>query len=267
MNGLGGFNADDGEEVEVIFDMAGQGECRVPPVKEPTMKQTKLKIKPEYYGLKINECELEKHGVTVLELVKKFGFETWVIGRDENLGKNGVPHYHIHFKSKKTIDALRKQKQVIMPNWGHSTKLGPPRSTFDNWACWAGYAIKERCIGMSDNITADEACEIDKNAHTQAVIKQSKLNWSQKQDDKKQEKKDLETRIYEIIDKEFLTKDAIDTIRLAGRYGECYFNEVGEMPPATTSKSKIWKWLYTRKKVTMEFYMMNTTDFKYIGTI
>ena len=83
--------------------------------------QPKLKIKPDYYGLKINECELEKHHTTVLEIIKKFGFTTWVVGRDQQLSKKELPHYHIHFKSPKTIEALRKQKQKEMPNWGMST--------------------------------------------------------------------------------------------------------------------------------------------------
>lgn len=253
------------DAIEVAPEDAQPANKVVEPKKGP--KQTKLKFKPEYYGLKINECELEKHNTTVLEIIKLFNFTTWVVGRDEDLGKKKIPHYHIHFKSSKTLDALQKQKQKVMTRWGRSTKIAGPSSDMDNWHCWAGYATKEKIIGMSSDISDLDKVEIAKHAHTQAVIKKSKLDWSNKQDVKKQEKNDLETRIFSILDKEFLHNATIDTIELSGRFGDCYFDEVGEMPPATTSKSKIWKWLYTRKKVTMRFYMMNTTDFRYIGTI
>uniref|UniRef100_UPI004048B987 hypothetical protein n=1 Tax=Flavobacterium sp. TaxID=239 RepID=UPI004048B987 len=95
MNGLGGFSCEDDEENYIVNDMKGQGEMRVPPV--PPSKQKKLDFKPEYYGLKINECDLVKHNITILQIVKLFDFTHWVVGRDEALGKKGIPHYHIHF--------------------------------------------------------------------------------------------------------------------------------------------------------------------------
>ena len=218
--------------------------------------QTKLTFKPEYYGLKINECELTKHNITVLEIVKRFGFETWVVGRDEALGKKGIAHYHIHFKSKKNIAALRKQKQVVLPNWGLTTKLGPPRKDHSkDWFCWAGYATKELLVGMSNDITPDDKIEIAKHAHTQAVIKQSKLNWSDKQDDKKEAKKDLETRLYDILDKALLGKPEVYTELVALHFCNAYFADVGELPPATTLKSKVWKWCVSRKICSMEEYV------------
>lgn len=217
--------------------------------------QPKLKIKPDYYGLKINECELEKHNTTVLEIIKKFGFTTWVVGRDRQLSKKELPHYHIHFKSSKTIDALRKQKQKEMPNWGMSTKLGPPKADMVNWHCWAGYATKEQVIGMSDDITELDKVEIAKNAHTQAVIKKSKLDWSNKKDEKKQEKKDLETRLYELLDKEYLGKTEVHSFRVAVSFSNAYLAEVGELAPPTTLKSKVWKYLISRKIRSMEEYV------------
>jgi len=259
---------DERPEEDILYDMAGQGESRVPPVppytgpKEPPEKiQSKLDFKHGYFGLKINECDLVKHNVTILEIVKSFDFTHWVVGRDEALGKKGIAHYHIHFKSDKKIEALRKQKQKVMPQWGHTAKLYSPRKNADNWYCWAGYALKEMKVGMSE-MTPDEIVEIDKHIHTQAVIKQSKLNYAQKEDDKKQEKKDLETRIYDKLDKSYLGKYEPGNIGdLAVLFGEIYFEEVGEMPPATTIKTKVWKWLYTRKIITMKTYVYYTTDF------
>jgi len=230
------------------------GENRVVTPKA-TMKQTKLKIKPEYYGLKINECELEKHNITAMELVAKFKFPTWVVGRDAVLGKKAIPHYHIHFKSPKSIDALRKQKQDVMPNWGRSTKLGPPRSEYDNWYCWAGYATKEQIIGMSSDITDEDKIEIAKNAHTQAVVKRSKLNWSNQQDEKKQEKKDLETRLFEILDKDFLGKDNVYPQVVAVHFANAYLADVGKLPIGSVLKSHVWTYCVTRKFVPMEQYV------------
>lgn len=241
------------------------GSCSLDPkpvsIPKNTKKQTKLKIKPDYYGLKINECELSKHNITIMEIVNKFDFDTWVVGRDEVLGKKSIPHYHIHFKSKKNIEALRKQKQVVMPNWGRSTKLGPPSADKDNWYCWAGYAVKEKLIGMSNDITDLDKMEIDKHAHTQAAFKKSKLDWSNKQDEKKQEKKDLETRIYEQLDQSFSSYHKGDLGKLACLYCELYMKEVGEMPCATAYKSKVWKYLYIRKYITMDTYVYYTSDF------
>jgi len=258
----------DDREVEIDFSkIEGPGEMRVPPVPEHVpkkkTKQTQLVNKrPGYYGLKINECELEVHKKTVLEIVSLFGWTTWVVGRDEVLGKKGVPHYHIHFKSDKTIEALRKQKQSVMPHWGHSTKMGPPKKdNIDNWYCWAGYAVKEKIIGMSNDMTPEDIEEIKKNAHTQSAFKKSKLEWSNKQDEKKQEKKDLETRLYEQLDKDFPSYYKGDLGKLAVKYCEAYFKEVGEMPCATTYKSKTWKYLYSRKHITMDTYVYYTSDF------
>ncbi len=258
----------DDREVEIDFSkIEGPGEMRVPPVPDYVPKkktrQTQLTNKrPGYYGLKINECELEAHKKTVLEIISLYGWTTWVVGRDEVLGKKGVPHYHIHFKSDKTIEALRKQKQSVMPHWGHSTKMAPPKKdNIDNWYCWAGYAVKEKIIGMSNDMTPEDIQEIKKHAHTQAAFKKSKLDWSNKQDEKKQEKKDLETRLYEQLDKDFLSYYKGDLGKLAVKYCEVYFNEVGEMPCATAYKSKVWKYLYLRKHITMDTYVYYTSDF------
>lgn len=248
-------------EIEPTFENSfSENRIVIPSCK---ITQPQLDFKPEYYGLKINECELVKHNITVLEIVQLFGFEYWVVGRDDALGQKGIPHYHIHFKSNKKIDALRKQKQKVMSNWGQTTKLYSPRKNADDWYCWAGYALKEMKVGISPNHTPEEIVEIEKHIHTQATIKKSKLKWSQKEEAKKEEKKDLETRIYDKLDKEYLAKPGLyEVLVIAETFGTLYFQEVGEMPPATTSKSKVWKWLYTRKIVTMREYMDATTDFR-----
>lgn len=251
-------------DVEIDYANASFSENRVvAPLPTKKKKQTTLAIKPEYYGLKINECELDKHNITVMEIVVKFGFKSWVVGRDDQLGHKNIPHYHIHFKSDKTIDALRKQKQVVLPNWGHSTKLYPPRKNGSDWYCWAGYAMKESKIGMSNDHTADDNIEIDKHIHTQAAIKKSKLNWSEKQAAKKEEKKDLETRIFDKLDKEYLGKSCVEGLDLCAAFGEEYFKEVGELPSGHHTKSKVYKWLFTRKVITMRQYMDETTDFRH----
>lgn len=248
------------DAIEVAPEDAQPANKKVEPKKGP--KQTKLNVKPEYYGLKINECELSKHNVTVLEIIKKFDFTTWVVGRDEVLGKKSIPHYHIHFKSTKTIDALRKQKQVVMPNWGRSTKLGPPSSDMDNWYCWAGYATKEKIIGMSSDISDLDKVEIAKHAHTQATIKKSKLDWSNKQDEKEEAKKDLKTRMYNHMDKQLVP--GYSTLGpVAVMVSEFYLGDVQKVASMMVIKGYVWEYVLLRKIVTHEFYVRcgNSTDF------
>jgi len=229
-------------------------------VPKAKVKQTKLDIRPAYYGLKINEIELEKHNTTCLELIMAFGFQTWVVGRDETLGQKGIPHYHIHFKSDKTLSALQKDKQKIMPNWGRSTKLGPPRKHGDDWFCWAGYAVKEQCIGMSD-MSEEDKQQIRLHAHTQATVKKSKLKWAEKQEEKKQEKKDLETRMFEALDKVYLGKTDVQPKDVAIKYCELYFDDVKKMPCPTTLRSEVWKYLISRKFSSFETYVFYNSNF------
>lgn len=248
-------------DIDIDFSNASFSENRVvAPL--PNNSQTKLDFKPEYYGLKINECELVKHNITVMEIIQQFAFEYWVVGRDDALGHKGIPHYHIHFKSDKKIDALRKQKQKVMPNWGQTTKLYAPRKNASDWYCWAGYALKEMKVGLSSNHTPEDIIEIDKHIHTQATIKKSKLNWSEKEVAKKEEKKDLETRLFDKLDKEYLGKSYAEGLDICATFGEEYFKEVGELPSGHHTKSKVYKWLFTRKVITMRQYMDETTDFR-----
>lgn len=188
------------EEVEINWTETPFSENRITvPDCSPTainkiikkQKQTLLKERPEYFGLKINENDLKIHNTTIYEIVQKFKFETYVIGRDERLSKKEQPHFHIHFKSSKTLASLQKKKQEVMPRWGKTCKVYPPRKNNDNWFCWAGYAIKEQEIFVGDVIPEPDRVEIRQYAKAMSMIKENKLNWSKKQDDKKQEKKGL----------------------------------------------------------------------------
>lgn len=222
--------------------------------------QSKLNFKPEYYGLKINECDLVKHNITILELVKSFGFEHWVVGRDEALGKKGIPHYHIHFKSDKKIDALRKQKQKIMPQWGHSAKLYSPRKNADDWYCWAGYAMKEMKVGTSE-MTPDEILEIDKHIHTQAAFKQSKIDYVKKKEEKEDDKKDLKTRLFNNMDRTLKDVSCLGPVAVA--VSEFYMKETEKAASMSVIKSYVWDYVLFRKIVSHEFYIRcgNSTDF------
>lgn len=158
----------------------------------------KKAIAYKYYGIKINEQTLVEKNKTILEVLKDFGITTsYVIGRDHTLCSKAKPHYHIHFKDERTIDALRKHKQKVMPKWGHTTKLYPPKAKIGDWNAWAGYAVKEQKIAVSEDI--DET-ELTIQSRIQAEFKKSKMNWGKRQEEKKQEKKDLKTRIYEVLD-------------------------------------------------------------------
>jgi len=150
-----------------------------------------------YYGLKINEDTLTAKNKTILEVIELLGLKEFVIGRDASLSANQQPHYHIHFRDDRTLDALQKYKQRVMPEWGRTTKLYPPKDRVDNIMCWYGYACKEQLIFASDTI---DKVILSQEAHTQRAFKQSQLNYGKQQEEKKTVKKDLETTIFNLID-------------------------------------------------------------------
>lgn len=260
------------EDIEINWEETPFSENRIVipdcnQVNKVVTKQKLLREKPEYFGLKINEDDLAKHKTTIGEIIAKFKFEVYVIGRDERLSKKEKPHFHIHFKSCKSLASLQKKKQEVMPRWGKTCKIYPPRKNNDNWFCWAGYAIKEQEIFISDTVPETDRVEIRQYAKAMAMIKENKINWSKKQDDKKQEKKDLETRLYDALDMEFKLKAKVNPMDVAIKFGEVYLAEVGELPSGHHVDNKVWKWLYLRQIVTMRDYMGYKTSFGNFGSL
>lgn len=215
-----------------------------------------------YYGLKINENTLTEKKKTILEVLKDFGITTaYVIGRDQALCSRAKPHYHIHFKDDRTIDALRKHKQKVMSKWGHTTKLYPPKAKIGDWMAWCGYAVKEQKIAISEDI---DQTELTIQSRIQAEFKKSKMNWGQRKEEKKQEKKDLKTRIYDVLDA-FRIESQPDegTVRssmkwyqmLAVPFCRAYRLETEGVPNPNMIRNFIWTYMIKREIATDADYV------------
>lgn len=194
-----------------------------------------------YYGLKINEETLTVKNQTIMEVISLLGLKEYVVGRDSALSATGKPHYHIHFRDDRTLDALQKHKQRVMPEWGRTTKLYPPKDRVDNIMCWYGYAVKEQQIHVTDGI---DTVLLAQEAHTQSAYKKSQLNWGKQKEEKKQEKQDLETSIFSqiddlpLVDKNFLEVAIwVDTF---------YFTAVKCSPITSQTEKLTWNYLLSR---------------------
>ena len=194
-----------------------------------------------YYGLKINEDTLTAKNQTILEVTNLLGLKEYVIGRDEALSANQKPHYHIHFRDDRTLDALQKYKQRVMPEWGRTTKLYPPKDRVDNIMCWYGYACKEKLIHATDTI---DKVLLAQEAHTQHAFKQSQLNYGKQKEEKKSEKKDLETTIFSQIDDLQLQQHPFITV--AEWVDKYYFTETKKCATRSQLENYTWTYLMSR---------------------
>ena len=168
-----------------------------------------------YYGIKINQETLTFKNTTIDAVVELLGLKEYVIGKDEALSATGKPHYHIHFKDDRTLDALQKYKQRVMPDWGERPSY-IPKDRVDNIMCWYGYACKENLIHATASI---DAVVLAQEAHTQHAYKQSQLNYGKQKEEKKNQKKDLETTIFSQIDDLPLTrKDFVEVAEWVDKF-------------------------------------------------
>jgi len=192
----------------------------------------------KYYGLKINEDVLTLKKQTILEVIVLLGLENaeYVVGRDERLCKREKPHYHIHFKDDRTLDALQKYKQRVMPGWGRTTKLYPPKNRVDNIMCWYGYAVKEQLIHASETI---DKVILAQEAHTQAAFKESKMNYRKQQEEKKAARADLQTLIFTQLDSIPLKHEFYEVAVWVSKF---FFTEV--KCPAIRSQIEKYTWTY-----------------------
>jgi len=215
---------------------------------EPIVRKA---IAYKYYGLKVNQEVLDIKKKTIQDVVELLGLETgYVIGRDDELSATGKAHYHIHFRDERTLDALQKHKQRVMPEWGRATKLYPPKDRVDNIMCWYGYATKEQEIYVSPDIDRD-ALKLEQ--HTQAEFKRSQLNYGKAQQEKKEAKKDLETTIFNELDDLPIEKEfgrvALHVIRI-------FRTVTGNLPIRSQFERIAWKYLTDRQFKTDEDYLL-----------
>lgn len=198
-----------------------------------------------YYGLKINEDTLTAKKTTLMEVIALLGLKEYVIGRDEALSATKKSHYHIHFRDDRTLDALQKYKQRVMPEWGRTTKLYPPKDRVDNIMCWYGYACKEKLIHATETI---DPVALAQEAHTQHAYKQSQLNYGKQQEEKKAQKKDLETTIFTQIDDLPLThKDFFEVAEWVHKF---FFTEMKTCPSHSQIEKYTWDYLLSREYAT-----------------
>lgn len=205
----------------------------------------------KYYGLKVNQDTLDIKKVTIQEVAELFQLtDNYVIGKDIALSADQKVHYHIHFKDARTLEALQKYKQKVMPDWGRTTKLYPPKDRVENVMCWYGYAVKENLVYASPEIDL-ELLKLEQ--HTQAEFKKSQLNWGKQQEQKKQVKKDLETTIYEQLDKLPLNYDFFNVAVWVSKF---YYQEVKSLPIRSQIEKLVWKYLIDRKHKDYEDYII-----------
>lgn len=158
-----------------------------------------LETQKAYFGLKINKDVLTEKACTIEQVVDCLGIDKceYVIGYDHKLAEKQTPHFHIHWTDTRSLAALQKAKQKAMPQWGHATKLYAAKDKkHGDVYCWFGYAVKETTVARSDGI--DQAL-LQQHAHTQATIKQSRLNYAEQQIKTDKEKSTLEDKIFEAV--------------------------------------------------------------------
>lgn len=212
---------------------------------------TRKAVAYRYYGLKVNQDVLDLKKKTIQDVIELLGLkDSYVIGRDEALSANGRAHYHIHFKDDRTLDALQKYKQRVMPEWGRSTKLYPPKDRVDNIICWYGYAIKEKVVYISPEI---DKHQLELEQHTQAEFKKSQLNFGKQKQEKKEQKKDLETSIFSQLDDLPIQYE----YGIVGHHVTRIFREITDNPPIRSQVERIaWKYLTARKhKTDLEYFV------------
>lgn len=151
-----------------------------------------------YFGLKVNLAILTEKDWKIEDVVSALAIDKLehVIGYDHQLAEKQQPHYHIHWTDTRSLEALQKAKQKAMPQWGRTTKLYAAKDLHGDVYCWYGYAVKEQQIFKSEAL---DQVLINQHAHTQAVIKRSRLNYAKDQATKKDEKRTLEEQIFDRV--------------------------------------------------------------------
>lgn len=223
--------------------------------KEMTTKEKqKLRLQTnwKYYGIKINKTTLELKNATPQTVIELLGLQDseYVIGFDEQLCKEKIPHYHIHFKDERTLDALQAHKKRHMPNWGLTTKLYPPQKREENFECWCGYAVKENFIAHNK---LKDILLVEKEAHTQKAYKQSQLNYGALQEEKREAKKDIQAFIFNALDE---MPVSYEFYPVAVQIATLYRDNVKVTPIRSQIEKYTWDYLLDRKHKTMDEYVI-----------
>lgn len=224
--------------------------------KEMTAKdKQKLRLQThwKYYGIKINKTTLDLKNATPQTVIDLLGLQDseYVIGFDEQLCKEKIPHYHIHFRDERTLDALQAHKKRHMPNWGLTTKLYPPQKREENFECWCGYAVKENFVAHNK---LKDILLVEKEAHTQKAYKQSQLNYGALQEEKREAKKDIQAFIYKELDDMELVL-SYEFFPVAVQITTLYRDNVKVTPIRSQIEKLTWDYLLDRKHKTITNYV------------
>lgn len=208
------------------------------------------------YGLKINVSVLEDKQWTIENVTEALGIDKkeHVIGLDTQLSQKIVPHYHVHWIDTRSLAALRQVKKRAM-KWGHSTKLyTAKKKEHDEKYAWYGYALKEKEIYCSPEL---DRIELDKHIHTQAEFKKSKLRWALKQEEKEQEKKNLEDRVFENVKKYLNDHPGIERNfkNIAVQIARIYYVETKEPIRKNNLQHMTYKYLISQNIWSIEDYV------------
>jgi len=205
-------------------------------------------------GFKVNEDILKSKGETIQGVVNLLGIENnYVIGYDKDLSKEKTPHYHIHFATETTFEAMTKRKQRNLKEWGKSTKLYNSKKIAceksDPYA-WFGYAVKENLIFVSPDL--DEQ-QVRINAHTQKEFKKSQLSYGEKCEKKKKVKQDFETMLFEEVKQRITSDMSFDSI--ASIISEISFNKYEKFLTISPLEIYTFKFMLKNRMITHADYV------------
>jgi hypothetical protein len=216
---------------------------------------------PKLYGLKVPVQDLEFHKTSIENIYTHplLALNTFTVGLDTELSKEQKPHYHIHWYDTRELECLRKIKQKIMPKWGHSTKLYPPKKKRkvdlkSDPLAWLGYAVKETHVFASEDI---DLVLLGQHAHTQREFKRAKINWGEKKQEKKDEAKTLEEKLFAavVIPTTFMPDDSYSISRMFIEMSRTYFEQTGDPCPPRSLERYTYKYLFSKKLITHDCYV------------
>lgn len=155
----------------------------------------------------------------VLDALKLYHGDMYIVGKDNENGVNKRPHYHIHWFSVKDVkqSAMRTFRNSLakkVPELSNACKLytGQDLPSGDRNS-WLGYAIKDTQIKVSGFSITDEML-IASQTHRQ--IKTLKAVHSEKKANEEKAKKQYKQKMLEYV------KENLDSYEVPEKYSEKY---------------------------------------------
>lgn len=141
----------------------------------------------------------------VLDALKVYHGDSYIVGKDIDTGINKIPHYHIHWFSVKEVKegALKTfrsslGKRITTLSKGSRLYTGQDLPSGDKNS-WLGYAIKETQVKVSGYSITDEIL-IASQTHKQ--LKNLKQVHSEKKTNEEKQKKQFKRQMLEYVSEE-----------------------------------------------------------------